>query len=202
MRGTDRAEQPEQTEQQDAQGKQAGQQGGRAGLRFTEHTVDTAPAGSRRAMEGVVQNFGFLPPLVAQQAESPELLNGFLRLSAMFESTTMEPVAREVVVMTVAARNACGFCVRMHAGKLEELGADAALIDALERQVPLAEGRLEAVREFTRAVMDGAGDVSAAQLEAFRAHGYSRRNALEVVLGIGTYTLSTFANRLVAHGAP
>jgi hypothetical protein len=33
-------------------------------------------------------------------------------------------------------------------------------------------------------------------LRAFLDSGYTSRNALEVVLGIGTYTLSTFANRL------
>lgn len=33
-------------------------------------------------------------------------------------------------------------------------------------------------------------------LDAFLAHGHTPRNALEVVLGIGTYTLSTLANRL------
>ncbi|MGW7414115.1 carboxymuconolactone decarboxylase family protein [Streptomyces sp. NPDC054863] len=169
-------------------------------LRFTEHTLDTAPAGSVRAMEGVVKGFGFLPPLVAKQAESPELLNGFLRLSALFESATLEPVAREVLIMTVAARNECGFCVRMHAGKLEKLGVGPGVIEALEKQRTLEEGKWEAVRVFTHAVMDTAGDVDAAQLEAFYAHGYSRRNALEVVLGIGAYTLSTFANRLVEHG--
>jgi len=38
--------------------------------------------------------------------------------------------------------------------------------------------------------------VSDAELDAFLAHGYTRQNALEVVLGIGTYTVSTFANRL------
>ncbi|MFF0740812.1 carboxymuconolactone decarboxylase family protein [Streptomyces sp. NPDC004111] len=172
----------------------------RTSPRFAAHTVDSAPAASRRAMEGVVQNFGFLPPLVAKQAASPELLNGFLRLSALFESVTMEPVAREVLIMTVAARNECGFCVRMHAGKLEKLGAPAALVTALAEQRPLAEPEWEAVRVFTHAVMDTAGDVRADQLEAFYAHGYTPRNALEVVLGIGTYTLSTFANRLVEHG--
>jgi AhpD family alkylhydroperoxidase len=171
-----------------------------ADLRFTEHTLDSAPAESRRAMEGVAKNFGFLPPLVAKQAESPELLTGFLRLSAMFESVTMEPIAREVLIMTVAARNECGFCVRMHAGKLAKLGAGEELIESLAEQRPLAEERWEAVRVFTHAVLDGAGDVRAEQLEAFYAQGYTRRNALEVVLGIGTYTLSTFANRLVEHG--
>ena len=37
-------------------------------------------------------------------------------------------------------------------------------------------------------------------LRDFMAQGYTSQNALEVVLGIGTYTMSTLANRLT--GAP
>jgi hypothetical protein len=37
-------------------------------------------------------------------------------------------------------------------------------------------------------------------LRSFLASGYTAQNALEVVLGIGTYTMSTLANRLT--GAP
>jgi hypothetical protein len=33
---------------------------------------------------------------------------------------------------------------------------------------------------------------------SFLACGYTRQHALEVVLGIGTYTMSTLANRLTA----
>jgi hypothetical protein len=35
------------------------------------------------------------------------------------------------------------------------------------------------------------------EIEEFLAAGFTKRNALEVVLGIGTYAISTFANRLV-----
>jgi len=35
-----------------------------------------------------------------------------------------------------------------------------------------------------------------ADLATFTAAGFTTRQALEVVLGIGAYTLSTFANRL------
>jgi hypothetical protein len=42
------------------------------------------------------------------------------------------------------------------------------------------------------------GDVPDDELAEFIAAGYTKRNALEVVLGIGTYTMSTFANRLVS----
>ena len=53
---------------------------------------------------------------------------------------------------------------------------------------------------FTGQVLDTAGEVGARALGEFLRHGFTRRNALEVVLGIGAYTLSTLANRLT--GAP
>lgn len=44
--------------------------------------------------------------------------------------------------------------------------------------------------------MDTAGGVTDEQLTAFTDAGFDRAQALEVVLGIGAYTLSTFANRM------
>jgi alkylhydroperoxidase family enzyme len=61
---------------------------------------------------------------------------------------------------------------------------------------PLSEPALEAIRIFTLQVLDTAGDVGDDALRAFLASGYTRQNTLEVVLGIGTYTMSTLANRL------
>ena len=49
-------------------------------------------------------------------------------------------------------------------------------------------------------MLETTGDVGEPALRAFLAHGYTEQNALEVVLGIGTYTMSTLANRLT--GAP
>ncbi|MEU1132691.1 carboxymuconolactone decarboxylase family protein [Streptomyces sp. NPDC005900] len=163
---------------------------------FTDHTVETAPAESRPAMERVTQAFGRFPNAVARLAESPELLNNFLESSAAFERTTLEPVAREVVIMAVATRNDCHICVTMHTGKLRELGAGTELITALREERELPDERLEAVRQFTLAVLATAGGVGDDELKAFLSHGHTERNALEVVLGIGTYTMSTLANRL------
>ncbi|MBW5422344.1 carboxymuconolactone decarboxylase family protein [Streptomyces sp. BG9H] len=163
---------------------------------FADHTVETAPAESRPAMERVTQAFGQLPNAVARLAESPELLNNFLELSAAFERTTLEPVTREVVIMTVATRNDCHICVTMHTGKLRKLGAGTEVITALREERELPDERLEAVRQFTLTVLATAGGVGDDDLKAFLSHGYTERNALEVVLGIGTYTMSTLANRL------
>lgn len=168
----------------------------RVSTTFVDHTPDTAPPGSRRLMEATARHLGFLPSATARLAGSPQLLEGFQKLTALFDGTTLDPVAREVVVMTVVTRNECHICVAMHSGKLRKLGADGELIAALGERRALADQRLEAVRQFTLAVLASAGDVADADLDAFLAHGHTARNALEVVLGIGTYTLSTLANRL------
>ncbi|WP_202122175.1 carboxymuconolactone decarboxylase family protein [Streptomyces sp. BA2] len=147
-------------------------------------------------MERTAAAFGKTPSAVALLAESPELLNGFLELSASFEQSTLEPVARETVIMTVAVRNDCHICVSMHTAKLRKLGAGTELIAALRQGEALSDERLEAIRQFTLEVLATAGGVGDDDLKAFLAHGYTERNALEVVLGIGTYTMSTLANRL------
>jgi alkylhydroperoxidase family enzyme len=56
--------------------------------------------------------------------------------------------------------------------------------------------RLAALQTFTLAVIAARGAVSPADLRQFLTAGYTRQNALEVVLGIGAYTISTFANRM------
>jgi AhpD family alkylhydroperoxidase len=167
---------------------------------FTEHTVESAPPAARRFLTASQAHLGYLPAALARMAASPQLTDGFLKLTAIFDSTTLDPVAREVLVMTVATRNRCHICVAMHTAALTALGASPELIAALRDSGPVPDERLDAIRVFILRVMDTAGDVGEVALREFLARGYTTQNALEVVLGIGTYTMSTLANRLT--GAP
>lgn len=163
---------------------------------FAHHTVESAPPAARRAMQATARHLGYLPAPVARLASSPQLLDGFLKTSALFESTTLEPIAREVLILTMAARNGCHVCVAMHTARLAALGASPGLITALREQRSPDDERLAAIRTFTLEVLATSGAVSAASLRAFLGHGYTAQNALEVVLGIGAYTMSTLANRM------
>ncbi|MEU1588697.1 carboxymuconolactone decarboxylase family protein [Micromonospora sp. NPDC005710] len=163
---------------------------------FTEHTAETAPAAARRTIEGVRGRFGWLPSAVALMAESPQLLNGFLTANAGFEQTDLTPLEREVVVFAVATTNDCHVCVALHTGTLGRLDATPELITALRGGSVLPEPRLEALRRFTLAVLAHRGAVPDAEVDDFLAAGYQPRHALDVVFGVGAYTISTFANRL------
>lgn len=166
------------------------------GTPFTDHTLASAPPAARRAMQATARHLGYLPAPVARMASSPELLEGFLKISGLFETTTLDPIAREVLILTMATRNGCHICVAMHTARLTALGASPGFIAALRDQQPPDDKRLAAIQVFTLDVLATAGAVSAGSLQAFLAQGYTAQNALEVVLGIGAYTMSTLANRM------
>ncbi len=163
---------------------------------FVQHSLQTAPDPARRAMKATAEHLGYLPAGLGMLANSPKLLEGFLKLSALFESTSLEPLARETLIMTIATRNGCHLCVAMHTGRLEQLGASADVIAALRNSSCIPDPRLAAIRAFALAVFATAGAVDHQSMAAFLAAGFTVENALEVVLGIGAYTLSTFANRM------
>jgi AhpD family alkylhydroperoxidase len=163
---------------------------------FPDHTIESAPEASRRAMEATAKRLGYVPAALARLASSPELLDGFLKMSAAFEKVTLDPMAQETVILTVAVRNGCHICIAMHGAKMTGLGASADLVAALREGKPVPDERLAAIQAFTVEVLDTAGAVPDSALEAFLSHGYTARNALEVVFGIGTYTMSTLANRM------
>src|SRR5215470_13890752 len=69
---------------------------------FTEHTIESAPAAARRFLTATRNHLGYLPAGMTRMAASPQLIEGFMKLTAIFDSAALGPVAREVVIMTVA----------------------------------------------------------------------------------------------------
>jgi AhpD family alkylhydroperoxidase len=169
-----------------------------SGSGFTVHTLESAPPAARRGMHAVAGHLGYLPAAVGLMAESPQLLAGWQAANAAFEAADLDPLARETLVMTLAVRNGCHLCVAMHTARLRSLPADPGLVADLRAGRTPSDPRLAAVTAFTLAVLAAAGGVDDATRQAFLAAGFTRRNALEIVLGIGVYTISTFANRLTA----
>lgn len=163
---------------------------------FPAHTLDTAPAAVRPALERTARKFGFVPLPVARLATSPLLVRAFDDLLALFEEATLSPMEREVVVMVVASENGCDLCRTMHRGLLLRAGAPPAVAAALFERTPVPDARLQALAAFTEATLRERGHVTDAELDAFLRAGFTAEQALEVIVGIGTFTLSTFANRM------
>lgn len=164
-------------------------------VRFESLSVETAPAGSRRYLEASAKQFGFVPSPVAKTARSPALLGHLLAGFVAFERSSLSAAEREVIAMTVARANDCRYCVALHTAALARDPNLAPLAEPLRAGKPLTEPPLEAVRRFTIALLEGRGAVGDDDWRAFEEAGFGEEQALDVVLGVGVYVLSTFANR-------
>jgi alkylhydroperoxidase family enzyme len=55
---------------------------------------------------------------------------------------------------------------------------------------------LEALRDFTLAMVRQRGELEAGQLEAFYSAGYTQQNVLEVILGLSQKVMSNYTNHI------
>lgn len=161
------------------------------------HTIDSAPEAARPLLEKSVKAFGRLPSLHAVMAESPALLEGYQRLhAAAVEGTVFTPEERTVVWMATNVYHACHYCVPAHTGiaKMEKI--DDAIVNALRDETPLPDAKLEALRDFTLAVLESRGRPTADQLVAFEVAGYAERAVLDIVLIVAQKVMSNYTNSL------
>lgn len=77
---------------------------------------------------------------------------------------------------------------------MQKVPAD--VIEAIRNDQPIDDGRLEALRAFTRAAVEQRGWLPARDIANFLAAGYTKAQVLEVILGISFKTLSNYVNHV------
>lgn len=165
--------------------------------RLTIQTVDTAPAEASERLLTAQKNNGFLPNLIGVLANAPTALETYQVVGAINARTGLSGAEREVIQITAATLNGCGFCVAGHTAiARKKLAMPEELIQALRTTQALNDPKLNALAQFTLAVMEQKGQVSDTELSDFLAAGYTQANALEVVLGVSLATLCNYANNL------
>jgi AhpD family alkylhydroperoxidase len=163
---------------------------------FPRFDETSAPAGARATLARTKAVFGGIPGPLSRYASSPLALDAALAGLDAFEKSSLAPLEREVLALTMGRRNSCKFCVDFHLRLLKAQQAAPELVSALADGQALREPRLDALRLFILAVLDRQGDVPQDVWSNFREAGYTHEQALEVVTGVSVYTLTTFANRL------
>ena len=163
---------------------------------FIAHDETTAPDASKPLLAQARATYGMLPGLFAVMAEAPGLLEGYLRLHELFVDSSFGADEPTVVCQPVNVENACHYCVPAHTAIAASMGVADAITDALRNRTPLPDARLEALRDFTLALVRGRGHVDDDTVQAFLDAGFTRRNILEVVLGYSQKVMSNYTNHL------
>lgn len=164
---------------------------------FPLHDETTAPEASKAMLADSAKAFGMIPNLHRAMAQSPELLDAYKHLHTLFLNTSFTATEQNTVWLAINVEHACHYCVPAHTAIAHSMKVNPEVIEALRQERPLSDAKLEALRAFTLAVVRQRGDVSPKQVDAFLDAGYSRKQVLEVLLGVAQKVMSNYLNHIV-----
>lgn len=163
---------------------------------FKLHDIDSAPEESKPLLKKSLSDFGMIPNLHAVMSESPDTLAGYQKLHELVLNSSLSNDEKTVVWQSINVENQCHYCVPAHSGIARSMKVSEEIDNALRDQTPLPDDKLEALRDFTLAVLRKQGDVSDQDLKAFHTAGYGRRQVLEVILTVSQKVMSNYINHI------
>ena len=165
---------------------------------FPIHTIETAPEAAKEALKAVQNVNGFIPNLIGVLANAPTALETYRTVGGINGRNSLTAVEREVVQITAAVVNGCGFCVAGHTKiALKLLKLEEALVNQIRSTARIQQdAKLDALARFTLTVILQKAKLTQTQQQAFYDAGYTKENALDVVLGVSLATLCNYANNL------
>ncbi|MDO6428571.1 carboxymuconolactone decarboxylase family protein [Thalassotalea sp. 1_MG-2023] len=163
---------------------------------FTLHTLETAPEKSKEMLQDAEQQMGSIPGLYAVMAESPETYKGYNALHSLFTETSFNPEELTVVWQTINVEHECHYCVPAHSAIANSMKVDPAITEALRNETKLPSDKLQALHDFTLAMVRERGAVSDETLNAFYQAGYGQKQVLEVILGLSQKVISNYVNHV------
>ena len=163
---------------------------------FTTHSPATAPDASKPLLEGAQAAYGFVPNLLGTMAEAPAMLEGYMTLAGIFDKSDLSETERQIILMTNNRLNGCTYCMAAHT-TLSQIGkVPGDVIEALRAGTPIADNKLEALRQFAIVINETRGWPSEDAVNAFLSAGYSKQAILEVILGTALKVMSNYTNHI------
>jgi len=170
-----------------------------AKLSLPHVTLETADARAREVLENARKATGGIPNMYAGMANVPALLDAYLYAYQLFrKESTLSAAEQELVFLAISRVNACTYCVAAHSWIAEKVShTPGQAIQAIRNDEVIADPKLRALAEFTRAMVVSRGNPAPSELDSFLSAGYSEKNVLEIVLAVGIKTFSNYSNHLL-----
>lgn len=161
-------------------------------------TIETAAPEAAELLKTAKARLGFIPNMYGYMANDPAVLGGYMRSYDAFRETGgFTPAEQETVFLTISRINGCTYCLAAHsmiADKKSGVPADS--LKALRDGTTLPDEKLDAVAQFTAAMVESRGNPGRATVDAFLAAGYTAQNVLAVIVAMACKTNSNMVNHL------
>lgn len=169
--------------------------------RLTAVAPETATGKVKEMFSAIEGKLGTVPNMMRTMGNSAAVLEAYLGLSGALGKGSLGAKTGELLAMTVAEGNQCGYCLAAHT----YIGTNLAHIDtpALSdaRSAQAADTKTQAALQFAQTLVAKKGLVDDADVAAVKAAGYTEGEIGEIVghvaLNIFTNYFNNTANTLI-----
>ena len=158
--------------------------------------LDNPPANVREPLDELRARDADLGPMVAAMANSSALLRGYADLSRAMKRSHLDRRVSERISLAVQEWLGCDYCVAAHTEAARSVGLSDRDIE-LARHGTATDPKVAAIVAFGQQVAVAPREVSDADVDALRAHGYRDEQIADVV-GLVALNVLTGGFNLVA----
>jgi uncharacterized peroxidase-related enzyme len=154
-----------------------------------------ADASVNATLDAIKAKLGKVPNLFLTLAHTPVALNAYVQLADVAGHGKLTAKQREQIALTVGEANDCGYCLAAHSAIGKLVGLNPAQI-AAAREAQADSARDAALLKLARSIIDNRGHVPTAELDTFKAVGFSDADVLEVLVNVVLNIYTNYTNHI------
>ena len=140
------------------------------------------------------QQIGFVPNLYAYYAKNDTALKDYLALQ--HRKSTLRAKEREVINLVTSEFNSCQYCLAAHTAIGKMNGFTDEQILEIRSGSAAFDSKLNALAQFTLAVVSSKGKVTEDQKNAFLEAGYTEAQLIDTVIVVGDKIISNYLHNI------
>ena len=157
----------------------------------------TASGPARALLDQIHGAFGTTPNMFRAVANSPAALQSMWSAFGALGGGVVGSALGEQIAVAVANRNACDYCLAAHTALGRKAGVSSDVLAAAQSGES-ADPRTAAVLRFALQLVNGRGQVDAADVQALRDQGLSDEHIVEIVAHVALNLFTNYVNVALA----
>jgi alkylhydroperoxidase family enzyme len=159
---------------------------------FPIYTLESAPEGSKSALNNLAEAFGMVPNIAGAVAGSPNLINGLVGLFGQVHGGAFTEPQNQVLLLTNAVTNGCTWAVAFHSFLSRQEGISEADVQAIRARRLPEDRQFAALSHLARTLIDKRGRLDDQDIASFTAAGFDEARVLDVILVIAASTITNY----------
>lgn len=164
---------------------------------FESFTVETAPENAKEALQKTVDKYGQVMNIFADMAYSPLPIEVYGQSQELaMQKATLGAENVNLVQMAVSVENVCEFCVPAHSFAADQMKTDKAIVEAIRNGQQVPDAKIDALVNFTRAVVRQRGKLSDETVQTFLDAGFTKEQVFEIITIAAYKTITNYTSAI------